>query len=131
MENDDYETHFNNEMSEVINTLRNGNEAERLLAIAKIEEKCYSRHISDFVVDSMISTIKNDDSATVRSYAMRAMYHQSSEMWPYQSHHRKILLDAIRGGSYNDPSHQKMYGFDHWIADTILECDQQLKWLRR
>jgi hypothetical protein len=84
-------------MPNFISLLRSPDEKERLWAIAKIEEKFYRRGIGDFgiILDELIRLIKFDESIIVRAFALRSLYHDASEIWPYEVEHEKKILDVI------------------------------------
>jgi len=106
--------------------LKDASEKERLWAIAKLEEKCNGHGIPKKFIDSLINILENDESSLVKAMAIRALYHKSSECWPYDKDDRKKVLSAI----INYKSGLGM-GIDRHIAYEIREIENRMRWLQR
>jgi len=126
--NEEFESQFRIDTSEYIEKLKTGNEMERLWAVAKIEEKCHNHGIPKFIVDCLLRLIENDESEIVRAFSIKALYHQSTESWPYKPEDRKKIFEAINNHLERLNNNTK-YGIDHFITYEILEIESRLKWL--
>ena len=93
---EEWDERFRMENEELLNKLKTGNEMERLYALAKLEEKCYGNGFPGFLIDLFIEHAQNDESPIVRAFALRALYHQSSETWPMGPEDRKKVLNVIK-----------------------------------
>jgi len=68
--------------------------------------------------------MEQDESSIVRAFAIRVLYHQSSEIWPLDEAKRAKILEAIKKHSRRGES-----TFDSYIAYEIMEIESCVKWL--
>lgn len=65
--------------NKLLQQLKNGNEAERLFAIADFESKYYSGNEDETkAVDLVIDTLKNDNSQLIKGFILRTLFHPKS-----------------------------------------------------
>lgn len=120
----DWYARFKKENNYLLEKLKSGNEMERLFALAKLEEKCYGNGVSEFLVDTFLEHAQNDESSIVRAFALRSLYHQSSETWPMGPDERKKILTVI-----NEKRSSEKYDVDSFIASELSEIESGVKWL--
>jgi len=92
----EWDEKFKRDNIDLIEKLESGDEMERLWALAKLEEKCYGSGVPNFLIDQIIRCMEQDESSIVRAFAIRVLYHQSSEIWPLDEAKRAKILEAIK-----------------------------------
>lgn len=120
----EWDEKFKRDNIDLIEKLESGDEMERLWALAKLEEKCYGSGVPNFLIDQIIRCMEQDESSIVRAFAIRVLYHQSSEIWPLDEAKRAKILEAIKKHSRRGES-----TFDSYIAYEIMEIESCIKWL--
>lgn len=112
----DFEDQFAEVHRDELDQLEHGTEAERLHAIARLERACYASGGLGTVTRALVDRIEQDDSELVRAWAMRALLHGASEVWPTNPDLRQSFTRALwaRSGSCGAPD------FSDYVAWELL-----------
>jgi hypothetical protein len=75
--------------------LRSKDEMRRLFGVAMLEEHFFNSYGPRDYAKVLAEVAREDASQVVRTAALRALYHESSECWPFVPEDRRIVRELI------------------------------------
>ncbi|MCK4797883.1 MAG: hypothetical protein KAT05_10895, partial [Spirochaetes bacterium] len=110
--------------NKLLQQLKNGNEAERLFAIADFESKYYSGNEDETkAVELIIDTLKNDNSQLIKGFVLRTLFHPKSNRMLRSSKNRKKASLAIY-----DIANTLDFTFESLVALDFIGSEYKPEW---
>ena len=113
--------------NKLLQQLKNGNEAERLFAIADFESKYYSSNEDETkAVELIIDTLKNDNSQLIKGFILRTLFHPKSNRMLRSSENRKKASLAIY-----DIANTWDFTFESLVALDFIGSEYKPEWFMK